>query len=116
VTPEPFGRVIIEAMLCQRPVVATAAGGAIELVQPGETGWLTCPGQAAELQQVICQVQASPQTTEQIVGNAYQYAMEHFQLSQTQQQTDDLLNQMMLATHPAKTCLCQTLVRYETRI
>jgi glycosyltransferase involved in cell wall biosynthesis len=96
--PEPFGRVIIEAMLCQRPVVATAAGGAIELVQPGVTGWLTLPGQVAQLQEVIRQVQESPQLTQKIVENAYQYAMENFQLSQMQQQTADLLTQVTVSS------------------
>jgi glycosyltransferase involved in cell wall biosynthesis len=105
--PEPFGRVIIEAMLCQRPVVATAAGGAIELVEPGATGWLTPPGQVAALQQVICQVQESPQRTEQIVENAYQYAMEHFQLSQTQQQTADLLTHITVESCPSNPLLSQ---------
>jgi len=38
--PEPFGRVIVEAMLCERPVVAAGAGGVVELVEPGKTGWL----------------------------------------------------------------------------
>jgi glycosyltransferase involved in cell wall biosynthesis len=105
--PEPFGRVIIEAMLCQRPVVATAAGGAIELVQSGETGWLTTPGQVAELQQVIRAVQASPQITEQIVENAYQYAMEYFQLSQIQRQVDDLITQITVESCSEKPCLSQ---------
>jgi glycosyltransferase involved in cell wall biosynthesis len=105
IAPEPFGRVIVEAMLCQTAVVATAAGGAIELVQPGATGWLTPPGQVAELQQVIRAVQESPQVAAQIVENAYQYAMENFQLSQVQQQTDDLLTQITVESRPAKTLL-----------
>ncbi len=37
---EPFGRVIIEAMACGKPVVATKAGGAPEIVKDGETGFL----------------------------------------------------------------------------
>ena len=37
-SPEPFGRVIVEAMLCQRPVVATAAGGVVELIESGLRG------------------------------------------------------------------------------
>jgi len=37
---EPFGRVIIEAMAAGKPVIATMAGGAPEIVQDGITGIL----------------------------------------------------------------------------
>ena len=43
VAPEPFGRVIVEGMLAERPVVATDAGGACELIEDGETGRLVPP-------------------------------------------------------------------------
>lgn len=39
--PEPFGLVIAEAMLAGTPVIASDAGGAREIVVPGETGQLT---------------------------------------------------------------------------
>ncbi len=42
--PEPFGRVIVEAMLCGRPIIASEAGGVVELVEPGVDGWLVSPG------------------------------------------------------------------------
>ena len=47
--PEPFGRVIVEGMLAVRPVVATDAGGAREIITDGETGRLVTPGDAAAL-------------------------------------------------------------------
>jgi glycosyltransferase involved in cell wall biosynthesis len=37
---EPFGRVLIEAMACGLPVVATRTGGPREIVEDGETGLL----------------------------------------------------------------------------
>ncbi|GAF67606.1 unnamed protein product, partial [marine sediment metagenome] len=37
---EPFGRVIIEAMACAKPVVATGSGGVPEIVEDGRTGLL----------------------------------------------------------------------------
>ena len=38
--PEPFGLVMIEAMACGTPVVATACGAAPEIVRDGTTGLL----------------------------------------------------------------------------
>ena len=40
---EPFGRVIIEAMAMEKPVIATRAGGAVEIVESGVTGLLVPP-------------------------------------------------------------------------
>ena len=47
--PEPFGRVILEAMACAAPVIAANDGGPAEMVQDGVTGWLTPPGDVAAL-------------------------------------------------------------------
>lgn len=50
---EPFGLVILEAQLSGKPVVATAAGGALEIVHPPEDGWLTPPGDVDALAEVL---------------------------------------------------------------
>ncbi len=47
--PEPFGLTIIEAMACGRAVIATAAGGAAELLTPGEDALAVPPGDVAAL-------------------------------------------------------------------
>jgi len=44
--PEPFGRVIVEAMATGRPVVVARAGGAVEVFSEGETGLGFEPGNA----------------------------------------------------------------------
>lgn len=49
VSPEPFGRVIVEGMLAGKPVVAARAGGACEIVEDGVTGRLVTPGDADAL-------------------------------------------------------------------
>lgn len=41
--PEPFGLVVIEAMASGRPVVATAHGGPLDIVEDGRTGLLVPP-------------------------------------------------------------------------
>jgi glycosyltransferase involved in cell wall biosynthesis len=56
--PEPFGRVLIEAMALSKPVVAAAAGGVLEIVEPQVTGLLVPPGEveplAAAVQSLVC--------------------------------------------------------------
>lgn len=42
--PEPFGRVAIEGMSSGKPVIGSAHGGLVEIVRPGETGFLFKPG------------------------------------------------------------------------
>jgi glycosyltransferase involved in cell wall biosynthesis len=49
ITPEPFGRVALEAQAMGRPVVAFDHGGATESIRHGETGWLAVPGDADSL-------------------------------------------------------------------
>jgi glycosyltransferase involved in cell wall biosynthesis len=42
--PEPFGRTAVEPQAMGRPVLAADHGAARETVVPGQTGWLTTPG------------------------------------------------------------------------
>jgi glycosyltransferase involved in cell wall biosynthesis len=53
VLAEPFGRVLVEAMLASRPVIATRAGGVPEVVTDGETGVLVPPGDARTLGEAL---------------------------------------------------------------
>jgi glycosyltransferase involved in cell wall biosynthesis len=49
VAAEPFGRVVVEGMLAGKPVVASKAGGVMEIVEDGVTGFLVNPGCVGEL-------------------------------------------------------------------
>jgi glycosyltransferase involved in cell wall biosynthesis len=59
---EGLGRVILEAMGRERPVVATAVGGIVELVDPGRTGALVPPEDATALADALVTVLAEPAT------------------------------------------------------
>lgn len=47
--PEPFGMVVIEGMAMGKPVIATRAGGPLDIVADGETGYLVAVGDAEAL-------------------------------------------------------------------
>jgi len=47
ILPDPFPTVILEAMACGKPVVATSHGGALEMVDEGVTGILIPPNDVA---------------------------------------------------------------------
>ena len=51
--PEPFGLVAIEAFARSRPVIASAAGGLLEIVTPGRDGWLFPPRDVDALAAVL---------------------------------------------------------------
>ena len=51
--PEAFGRVAAEAQAMEKPIVATAHGGALETVINGQTGFLVTPSDATALAEGI---------------------------------------------------------------
>ena len=80
VTPEPFGRTVIEAMAAQCPVVATAAGGPLDTVVDGETGWLVEPGDAPALAEKVCQLLERPEEARRMGQRGRQRAIARFSL------------------------------------
>ena len=54
--PEPFGLSIIEAMACGKPVIASRAGGAAEIVEASGGALFHSPGDAADLANRIAQL------------------------------------------------------------
>ena len=90
--PEPFGRVIVEAMLCGTPAVAAAAGGAVELIDHEQTGWLTPPGDANKLADIINTCQSNPQQATSIAQRARPQASQRFDLKSVNLQINQLLN------------------------
>ena len=90
---EPFGRVIVEAMLSRRPVIATAAGGAMELIRDRQTGWLVEPGDVNALTTAITEIQQLEATSDlpSIVQAAYGEAIDRFSVCKTNHQIGILL-------------------------
>lgn len=61
VTPEPFGRVLLEAMALRKPLVGSRGGAITEIVEEGVTGFTFTPGDSAELAARVLDVLAAPE-------------------------------------------------------
>lgn len=63
---EPFGLSIVEAMALGKPVVATRAGGPLEIVREGKTGHLVPPGAPAPLAAAMVDILSQPEAVQRM--------------------------------------------------
>lgn len=84
-TPEPFGQVIVEAMIRGVPVVATAGGGVTEILLPESEalGWLVPPGDAAALASAILDALSHPEEAARRAEAAWLSAQARFPIAGT---------------------------------
>jgi glycosyltransferase involved in cell wall biosynthesis len=95
VEPEPFGRVIAEAMACERPIVWARGGGADEVV--GDTGLaaLGVPrGDVARLAAAIEQALADPARARGWAGEGRRRISEHFDVRAHVARVQDLYTRL----------------------
>lgn len=67
---EGMPNVVLEAMAARVPVVATAVEGTVDLVIPGETGWLVPPRVPTALAQALDEAAADPARRRRQLGEA----------------------------------------------
>ncbi len=89
---EPFGRVIVEGMLCGKPVIAAKAGGAMEIVEHGINGFLVTPNQPQELAEVITKCVQEMEATKTIAKNARMNAIARFDVEVINRQIGEFLH------------------------
>jgi len=70
VSPEPFGQVIVEAMLAGIPVIASAGGGPGEILTDGVDGLLYPPGDVDALAEALQQLRGSALLRTHLIDNA----------------------------------------------
>lgn len=81
-TPEPFGRVIIEGMAAGKPVVATRAGGVVDIIEHGRDGLLVPPGDSQAMAEAVLAVQADPVWAGRLGARAQEKVSRQFTLDQ----------------------------------
>jgi glycosyltransferase involved in cell wall biosynthesis len=99
--PEAFGRTTVEAMAMGRPVIATAHGGSLETVIPGENGWLVKPSDPASLAAAIDEALAlEPSRLQHFGENGRQRVLENFTAKAMCEQTLAFYNCLIAAKKP----------------
>lgn len=77
---EGLGRVIEEAMILNRPVISTPAGGVTELIIDGETGLLGPIDDAEAIVRNLEKLISNKNLTSEITYKAHKYLLENFSL------------------------------------
>jgi len=105
--PEPFGRVVIEAMAAERPVIATAAGGVLDIIEHEVNGWLIPAKDAPAMAQAMVKMLSEPTLARRIGQAARQTVEERFTLAvhveRVQKVYDGLLQAKSGAARPFST-------------
>lgn len=92
--PEPFGRVLIEAMSCGIPVVAGRDGGVPEIVTDGENGLLCTAGDAAGYARALNQLGSDPGMRRRLGANGRRCVESRFSLERVKQDWDRLIQEL----------------------
>ncbi len=85
-TDEPFGLVLIEAMACGTPILATRVGGVPEIVTDSESGWLIDSGDTASLSQKLLILSQDRSSLLRVAQTAYYTTCPKFSLQQFQRE------------------------------
>ena len=90
-SPEPFGRVIVEAMLAGKPVIATKGGGPSEIIADRVTGILVDPSNSAELAKAIRELLENRKWAKELAINGQRSALRRFSLDRVLQEWTDFI-------------------------
>jgi glycosyltransferase involved in cell wall biosynthesis len=77
---EPYGLVPLEAMSCERPIVAARSGGITETVVDGETGYLVERGDVHSLAERVSRVLANPALGRRLGVAGREHVHRHFDI------------------------------------
>ena len=78
IEPESWGLVVAEAMACGRAVIASAAGGPLEMIDHKRTGWFVTPADEVALATSLEMLVANPALRAELGTAARQHAQREF--------------------------------------
>lgn len=92
--PEPFGQVIIEGMASSKPVIATSAGGVLEIVEHGRTGLLVEMGDSEQMATAIAEMLSNPAGARAMGLLGRERVEQHFSIQKTADEVLAVYRQM----------------------
>jgi len=93
---EPQGRVILEAMAAQLPVIAYRVGGIREAVIDQETGYLLPYGNIDGLVETVCKLLENSGLRHEMADKAHQHVDENFSAEITAKKVKTVINRLFL--------------------
>lgn len=93
---EPFGRVIIEAMVHGVPVIAAAGCGPAEIIDNGKTALLFAPDDIEELFRAMKTISEDRELAHNLVRNAKEHIVSNFQASKTAEKISKVYEELMV--------------------
>lgn len=95
VAPEPFGRVLIEAMAMRKPIVGSHGGAVPEIIQEGVTGMTFTPGDETELAKEIIYLLENPDIAKEMGENGYRRLVHMFHIDKNTGKTQELYERIL---------------------
>jgi glycosyltransferase involved in cell wall biosynthesis len=95
---EGISNVILEAMACKIPVIATAVGGTPEIITHGVNGLLINPGNAKDISEAVSAIVNNPETTQRMTQAGFTTILENFEFGRRMRKVEKFY-EIVLATH-----------------
>ncbi|HTW93009.1 MAG TPA: glycosyltransferase family 4 protein [bacterium] len=92
---EPQGRVVLEAMAAELPVVAYSVGGIPEAVVEGETGLLAPVGDTAAAAEAACRLIENPELRHRMGKAGRARVVQHFTAEETARKVDGVIQSVL---------------------
>lgn len=92
---EAFGIVLLEAMMCEKPCVASDVGGVSEVVRKDETGLLVEYGKADDLADAIVAVLSNPEEARSMGRKGRERVLKYFTWEKVAARVEDVYNELV---------------------
>jgi glycosyltransferase involved in cell wall biosynthesis len=92
---EPFGIVVVEAMIAAKPVIVCDSGGPPEIVEDGVTGFIVPTAKVGPLADAMLELLGNPERARQMGAAGRERALTHFEIRVGVRKIEELYQQIM---------------------